>query len=96
MEIPTGKLPIIRDANSSALRVLGYTKEELIGKPISFIDDSADMPKTECLVQNLKEKNKYSFETTQRRKDGSTIDVESSVKAVKIGSEFGSSLFNVT
>ena len=45
------------------------------------------MPKTECLVQNLKQKNKYSFETTQRRKDGSTIDVEASVKAVKIGSD---------
>ena len=87
MEIPTGKLPIIRDANSAALRVLGYTKDELIGKPISFIDDSADMPKTESLIQNLKQKNKYSFETTQRRKDGSTIDVEASVKAVKIGSD---------
>ena len=38
MEIPLGQLPIIRDANSSALRVLGYSREELIGKPISFID----------------------------------------------------------
>jgi PAS domain S-box-containing protein len=39
MEIPFGKVPIIRDTNSSALRLLDYTREELIGKPISFLDD---------------------------------------------------------
>ncbi|HSV48713.1 MAG TPA: PAS domain-containing protein, partial [Candidatus Acidoferrales bacterium] len=86
MEIRFGQLPIIRDANSSALRVLGYDREELIGKPISFIDPSADMPKTDSLIKNLRKKSKYTFETKQRRKDGSLLDVESTVKAVKIGS----------
>ncbi len=87
MEIPVGKLPIIRDANSAVLRALGYTRDELIGKPISFVDPSSDMPKTDNLVKHLQEKRKYSFETTQRRKDGSFINVEALVKAVKIGSE---------
>jgi PAS domain S-box-containing protein len=87
MEIPFGQLPIIRDANASALRMLDYSREELIGKPISFIDMSADIPKTESLIRHLREKSKYTFETIQRRKDGSFIDVESTVKAVKIGSD---------
>jgi PAS domain S-box-containing protein len=87
MEIPLGQLPIIRDANSSALRVLGYPREELIGKPISFIDPNADIPKTNSLVRHLREKSKHSFETRHQRKDGSIIDVESLVKAVRIGSD---------
>jgi PAS domain S-box-containing protein len=87
MEIQLGQLPIIRDANSSALRVLGYSREELLGKPISFIDPNADVPKTDMLIKHLREKNKHSFETKHRRKDGSIMEVEALVKAIRIGSD---------
>lgn len=85
MEIPPGQLPIIRDINSSATRVLGYSKEELVGKPISFIDPSSDVEKTNSLIRQLQEKKQYTFETSQRRKDGSFINVEALVRSVKIG-----------
>jgi PAS domain S-box len=87
MEIPPGQIPIIRDINSSAMRVLSYSKEELVGKPISFIDPSSDPEKTGRLVRNLEEKKQYTFETIQRRKDGSLINVEALVKAVRIGTD---------
>lgn len=87
MEIPLGQLPIIRDANAAALRALGYSKEEIIGKPFSFVDVNVDLVKTDNLVQKLRQKRKCTFESIHRRKDGSMINIEALIKAVKIGTD---------
>jgi len=87
MEIPEGKTPIIRDVNSSALRVLGYSKDELVGKQISFLDSNSNSETTYSLVQKLRGGKQNTFETTHRRKDGSLIYVEALIKPVKIGAD---------
>lgn len=85
IEIPEGKVPIIRDVNSSALRVLGYSKEELIGKPIGFVDFNSNPERTDSLIQKLRGGKQCTFETSHHCKDGSLIDVEAFIKPVKIG-----------
>jgi PAS domain S-box-containing protein len=87
MEIPEGKLPIIRDVNSSALRVLGYSKDELVGKHISVLDSSSNYERTYSLVQKLRGGKQCTFKTAHRRKDGSLIYVEALIKPVKIGAD---------
>ena len=86
MEIVPGTFPVIRDMNAAATRVLGYTKEELIGKPVNFIDPWSNPETTESFIKNIKERKQYSFESVHRRKDGSLINVEVLVKLVNIGS----------
>jgi PAS domain S-box-containing protein len=87
MEIIPGQPPIIRDINPAATRVLGYSKEELIGKSIDFVDACSNLEKRRSFLEKLTERKQYSFETIHRRKDGSLINVEVLVKLVNIGSD---------
>jgi PAS domain S-box-containing protein len=87
MEILPGQYPVIRDLNSAATRILGYSKEELVGKPVNFIDVWSNSETTERFIKNIKEKKQYSFESIHRRKNGSLINVEVLVKLVNIGSD---------
>lgn len=86
MEVSEGKIPIIRDINPAGMRILGYSKEELTGKPISFIDPTGDSDKLNLIAGTLHEKKQFSFETVHRRKDGALINVEALIRVVKIGS----------
>lgn len=87
MEIIPGQFPVIRDLNSAATRILGYSKEELVGKTVNFIDVWSNPETTERFIKNIKEKKQYSFESIHRRKNGSLINVEVLVKLVNIGSD---------
>ena len=80
-------VPIIFDANSSALQIHGYTREEIIGKPITFLDKESSNDCVMDRVSRLLNNEKLTFETKHRSKDGSTIDVEVSIKKVKVGSK---------
>ena len=87
LEVPSKGAPVIFDANSSALQIHGYTREEIIGKPIMFLDtESGDERMFEGL-RRLLNNEKLMFEARHRRKDGSTIDVEVSIKKVQVGSK---------
>jgi len=77
--------PIIVDVNNAALKMHGYLREELIGKSISFLDDKKNAKKIPIRKKELLEKGTLTFETTYRRKDGSTFDVEVTERVVKIG-----------
>lgn len=78
-------IPIICDANAAALRLHGYSREELLGRPISILDADA----TESLIMErtsrLQAGKNAVFEAKHRRKDGSVFDLEVSVKEVTIG-----------
>ena len=87
LEAQATGVPVIFDANSSALQIHGYTREEIIGKPITFIDEESGNKQVMDRVGKLLNNEKLTFETRHRRKDGSTIDVEVSIKKVKVGSK---------
>ncbi|MBS3969918.1 MAG: PAS domain S-box protein [Clostridia bacterium] len=63
-------------ANTAASEMLGYTKEELLGKKVFDIDPNIAMDKWEQHWQAVKNKGKTRYETVYRRKDGSTYPIE--------------------
>ncbi len=86
LEVPPGGIPIIRDANTAAQQMLGYSHDELIGQPISMIYAEADFAllTTERSIRAQVAAGAI-LEIRNRRKDGSVFYVESSVKEITVG-----------
>lgn len=82
-----GDLPIIVDMNQAAVEAHGYTREEIIGQPISYIDPDI----TEYLVnKRLSEVNarpNVFIPLRHRRKDGSLFDIEAKIKTILLQGE---------
>ena len=73
---------LIVDANESALKAHGFSREEIIGKPITDLDiESRDI---ELILQKLLSGETLKFETTHQRKDGTQFPVEVTANAVNI------------
>jgi len=89
MEISPEGLPVIRDANSATVRLLGYDRDELIGQPVSIIEAAPDATKVveERREAVLSESGKKIFEAKHRCKDGTVRDFECSVTEMQIGSK---------
>ncbi len=77
---------VITDLNESACRFHGYTREELIGQSISFIDPEFD-PDVSLTLERLKAGESQSFEVTHRRKDGSTFPVGVFIRQIEVDGE---------
>lgn len=75
---------IIEDTNNAASVMHGYLRDEMIGKPITFLDD----PKTREFINErthrLKEGETLYFEGVHVRKNGSTFPVEVSAQLIHI------------
>jgi PAS domain S-box-containing protein len=80
-------VPIIRDANYSALKVHGYSREELIGKPLSIIDKTVSLERMKFLFREILAGKHLFFEVVHWRKDGTTFNAEVSAGPIKVGSE---------
>ncbi len=85
LEAPPGKIPIIYDANDYALNLHGYNREEIIGKPITFLDVSSSETTVLERVRHLLKNEKLTFEAEHQRKDGSQFTVEIVNKHVRVG-----------
>jgi len=86
LEIQPDGAPIIRDANGEALRARGYSRDELVGKPVSFLDAGDELAAvTAERLRLLRSPEGAVFEARHRRKDGSVIVVEASVKEIAVG-----------
>ena len=68
--------PLIEEANEAACRSHGYLRDELIGKPISFLDPHTEALPVAEIVQSLRAGEAVRFETNHKRKDGSVFPVE--------------------
>ena len=77
----------IIDANQQACKQLGYTKEELIGMNISCIDDNATDEIKGALWPRIIAKETYTFESINKRKDGTIFPVEVSLGPINIGGQ---------
>jgi PAS domain S-box-containing protein len=64
------------DANASMCRMLGYTRDELIGLNARDIVVQAEIPQIEPAISAIKASSDYHREWQFRRKDGSTFDAE--------------------
>jgi PAS domain S-box-containing protein len=85
LELPPDGPPVIRNANVAALRMYGYSHDELIGKPISFLDAE------DGSASLITERRRWSqategalFEARHRRKDGSVFEAEASVREMTV------------
>ena len=67
---------IYLDANASLARMLGYTREELIGMHSSQIVDTEEIPHIESALAVINSGTNYHREWRFRRKDGSVFSVD--------------------
>lgn len=74
------------EANQKFCDMLGYTHEEIMALPISSWDASSEADGVESQTQTDFQERLY--ETRHRRKSGELIEVEISIKAVKINGEW--------
>ena len=88
LEIPPDGIPIIRDANLSTSRILGYGLAELIGQPVSMlIANPNQMEPFQERRRKILSGETTVFEDTHRCKDGSVRIFECSVKEFHLGSK---------
>ncbi len=76
---------MIEDTNGAASVMHGYSREEMIGKPIAFLDDPETSKHVKERARRLQEGEKLSFEGKHVRKDGSLFTVEVSAQLIHIG-----------
>ncbi|MBF0328787.1 MAG: PAS domain S-box protein [Nitrospirae bacterium] len=89
LEIVSGDIPIIRDMNDTALRIHGYTREQLINKPISFIDPNITPETAKARINAIQSGELVVFEVQHRKNDGTIIDAEAQVRLISIdGKQF--------
>jgi PAS domain S-box-containing protein len=62
--------------NDATCRILGYSREELLGKAVSEIDPNVTAEAWPAYWEDLKRRGSVSFESKQRTKDGRLIDTE--------------------
>ncbi len=68
--------------NENAYGRLGYTREEFLQLTVDDIVAAAVAPMTESVFQALKTNDNLTFETCHKRKDGTEISVEVSVRTI--------------
>jgi PAS domain S-box-containing protein len=75
-------LGVIAEVNPQVCESLGYTRGELIGRPLTDIDQQLDPDRVRQNLLLLESGAPVVIDTVHRRKDGSTFPVE--VRAVRI------------
>lgn len=84
LEIEPGRVPVIAEVNDAAVKAHGYTREEMIGQPISLIDPDVDPAREAHHPRVRSDHSETVFEVQHRRKDGTLFDVEVRAKPVEI------------
>ena len=69
----------ILDVSEAYCRLTGYNREELLGKHVQYVEAAETPEETAEHIRRIVEKGSDRFETRQRRKDGTIVDVEVSV-----------------
>ena len=76
---------VIADANEAACEIHGYSREELVGAPISDIDRNLNNEQIRALIDRVIVGESLLFETKHLKKDGTTFPIEVSCKLLDIG-----------
>ena len=78
-------VPLIVDVNTAACMMNGYMREELIGKPITFLEEPEKGGEVPAIAERLMTGETTTFERNHVRRDGSVFPVEISSRLVHIG-----------
>lgn len=81
LELPAGGVPLIRDANPAALILHGYSREELVGKPVTVLGASLNRGR----LARLNGGGSAAFEVLQKRRDGTQLITEVTARNLKFG-----------
>ena len=76
------------DVNERSYAELGYSREELLSMTVFDIDPDAGESFVARVRQQLRESGFAIFETTHRRKDGTTFPVEVNMRQVRLDREY--------
>jgi PAS domain S-box-containing protein len=76
------------DVNEKACKDLGYAREELLSMTVLDIDSNADDPCHAAVMRELLASGFVVKEAVHRRKDGSTLPVETSLKYVPLDKNY--------
>ena len=79
-----GDIPIIVDGNEAAFKKHGYSRDELIGQPISMLDARLSPKQAEKRAQKTQSGQLIHFEAEHRRKDGTIFFVDVALQKVTI------------
>ncbi|OGN92917.1 MAG: hypothetical protein A2Z75_07370 [Chloroflexi bacterium RBG_13_50_10] len=74
----------IVEVNDRALESYGYTRQEMLGMPLTAIIPPRDLPAYEARLHKIQQKGTIVVEAIHQRKDGSTFPVEASGRTIKI------------
>ena len=85
------------DVNDATCNLLGYSREELLRMQVSDVEAAETPEEVSGHIRRVKETGGDRFESRHRRKDGSIIDVEVSVKYLDIdGGQFYAFIRDIT
>ncbi|MDL2336733.1 MAG: PAS domain S-box protein [Pseudomonadota bacterium] len=77
------------EVNEAACSMLGYRREELIGRPLATIVESLDESAVRDAVAEIARQGEARFEVRYRRKDSRVIDVFVSSRAIRLSGRTG-------
>jgi len=72
----------LTDVNDAYCKMMGYSREELLGKDVADLDAGDDLEKLMKRTEIILKKGSELFETQHRRKDGTIIDMEVSITLI--------------
>ncbi len=78
-------LPVIMDLNAAAVKMYGFTRDELMGKPIGFLDQPDQKKEVPGCTRQLTNGEIIHFETLHRRKNLPPTHVEVTACMFEIG-----------
>ena len=85
LEVGPDGMPYIIDLNEAAEQAHGYSRAEMLGKPINFLDPFATPEFHQQRVADLRGGRMSLFTVQHRRKDGTFFDVEARTQVVQEG-----------
>jgi PAS domain S-box-containing protein len=77
----------ILEVNNAYCRMSGYTRDEIVGKPIKLFEVIESPEEIEKHIRTLLEKGHDRFDSKHRRKDGNEFDID--ITALYLGEERG-------
>jgi PAS domain S-box-containing protein len=70
--------------NNGAERLFGYTSDEIVGKPVTFLIPSDRHTEERTILERISRGERIeNYETVRRRKDGSLVDVSLTISPVR-------------
>ena len=71
------------EVNATSCRMLGYSREEMLGMRVSDVQAAMTPDQLAAIVQGIADSGSAQFENSHRRKDGTVMDVRVNVRAIR-------------